>query len=257
MLTSIKALNVNIMGHFWVDPSLSFWEAIDMKMSFYSHANETHLHKKDFALSLVLKVRVFGTQKWPIWLPTKHLGIQKEFISSLRKQPTFCDATTGFPTKWRLTSILMTRRYLDLGTASDWFNQISYAARPIKSTTTQIWVVTVNQSIPKLPMPYVSSTSSTPRLQPKSLGGSRILSPLLPRLNPLGIPFKIFLAKRDSGKNSNLKTFLNLSSKRTYFVFFFPQVCDSCQKVFAIPKLDPIMRNKQNWATKFMTLSFS
>ena len=35
----------------------------------------------------------------------------------------------------------MTRHYPDLGSASDWLNQISYAARPIKSTT-QIWVVT-------------------------------------------------------------------------------------------------------------------
>ena len=33
---------------------------------FYSHANKTHFHKKDFALSLVLKVKVFGTRKWPI-----------------------------------------------------------------------------------------------------------------------------------------------------------------------------------------------
>ena len=32
---------------------------------YYSHANETHFHKKGFALhSLVLKVRVFGTRKW-------------------------------------------------------------------------------------------------------------------------------------------------------------------------------------------------
>ena len=39
--------------------------------------------------------------------------------SSLRKQPTFRDATTGFPGKWRLrnelrNSVLMTRHYLDL-----------------------------------------------------------------------------------------------------------------------------------------------
>ena len=32
----------------------------------------------------------------------------------------------------------------DLGSASDWLNQISHAARPIRSTT-QIWVVTCNQ----------------------------------------------------------------------------------------------------------------
>ena len=61
----------------------------------------------------------------------------------------FCDATTGFPAKWRLrnerrNSILMTRHYPDLGSASDWLNQISHAARPIRSTT-QIWVVTRHQ----------------------------------------------------------------------------------------------------------------
>ena len=31
-------------------------------------------------------------------------------------------------------------RYLDLGSASDWLNQISHVAQPIRSTT-QIWVV--------------------------------------------------------------------------------------------------------------------
>ena len=68
---------------------------------------------------------------------------------SLRKQLTFGDATTGFPAKWRLrnerrNSILMTCHYPDLGSASDWLNQISHAARPIRSTT-QIWVVTRHQ----------------------------------------------------------------------------------------------------------------
>ena len=68
---------------------------------------------------------------------------------SLRKQPTFGDATTGFPAKWRLrnerrNSILMTRHYPDLGSISDWLNQISYAARPIRSPN-QIWVVTCHQ----------------------------------------------------------------------------------------------------------------
>ena len=38
-------------------------EAIDMEMIFYSHKNKTHFHKKGFALSLVLKVRIFGTRK--------------------------------------------------------------------------------------------------------------------------------------------------------------------------------------------------
>ena len=65
---------------------------------------------------------------------------------SLRKQPTFCDANSGFPSKWRLTnerrnSILRTRHYPDLGSASDWLKQISHPTntRPIKRTT-HIWV---------------------------------------------------------------------------------------------------------------------
>ena len=51
--------------------------------------------------------------------------------------------------KWRLRNerrncILMTRHYRDLGSASGWLNQISHAARPVRSTT-QIWVVTRHQ----------------------------------------------------------------------------------------------------------------
>ena len=38
----------------------------------------------------------------------------------------------------------MTRHYPALGSASDWLNQNSHAARPIRSTT-QIWVVTRHQ----------------------------------------------------------------------------------------------------------------
>ena len=38
----------------------------------------------------------------------------------------------------------MTRQHPDLGSASDWLNQISHAARPIRGTT-QIWVVTRHQ----------------------------------------------------------------------------------------------------------------
>ena len=41
-------------------------EAIDMKMIFNYDANKTHFHNKGFALSLVLKVRFFGTRTWPI-----------------------------------------------------------------------------------------------------------------------------------------------------------------------------------------------
>ena len=38
----------------------------------------------------------------------------------------------------------MTHYYPELGSASDWLNQISYVAQPIRSTT-QIWVVTCHQ----------------------------------------------------------------------------------------------------------------
>ena len=66
-------------------------------------------------------------------------------MGSLGKQPTFGDANTGFPAKWRLrnehrNSILITHHYPNLGSASDWLNQISHAAWTIRSTT-QIWVV--------------------------------------------------------------------------------------------------------------------
>ena len=42
--------------------------AFDMEIIFHSHANKTHFHKKGCAPSLILKVRVFGTRKWPIYL---------------------------------------------------------------------------------------------------------------------------------------------------------------------------------------------
>ena len=39
----------------------------DIEIIFYSLANKTHFHKKGCAPSLILKVRVFGTRKWPIF----------------------------------------------------------------------------------------------------------------------------------------------------------------------------------------------
>ena len=56
--------------------------AFGMEIIFHSHANKTHFHKKDCAPSVILKVRVFGTRKWPIftlvrvilWLEMKNLS---------------------------------------------------------------------------------------------------------------------------------------------------------------------------------------
>ena len=46
-------------------------EAIDMKIIFNYDANKTPFQNKGFALSLVLKVRFFGTRKWPIFFSEK------------------------------------------------------------------------------------------------------------------------------------------------------------------------------------------
>ena len=56
-------------------PSEAKCEAIDMKISFNHDANKTYFHNKGFALSRVLKVRFFGTRKWPILqspIPDEH-----------------------------------------------------------------------------------------------------------------------------------------------------------------------------------------
>ena len=51
-------------------------EAIDMKMFFYSHANQTPFHKRGFALSLILKMNVLGMWKQPIILVNRKKKIQ-------------------------------------------------------------------------------------------------------------------------------------------------------------------------------------
>ena len=43
--------------------------AFNMKILFHSHAYKIHFHMKGCALGLILKVRVFGTRKWPIMHP--------------------------------------------------------------------------------------------------------------------------------------------------------------------------------------------
>ena len=60
-----------LIGHFRVPPGLCFKtrvgaQSLIWKSLFDSHANKTHFLKKGCAPSLILKVRVFGTRKWPI-----------------------------------------------------------------------------------------------------------------------------------------------------------------------------------------------
>ena len=62
------------MGHFLVPFCLRFKTSLSAKHSYenefrlqvHFHANQTHFHKKGFALRLVLKQRHTGTGKWPI-----------------------------------------------------------------------------------------------------------------------------------------------------------------------------------------------
>ena len=68
---------------------------------------------------------------------------------SLRKQPAFRDATTGFSSKWRLknehrNSVLMKGHYRDLRSASDWSCSDKNLLQPVM-TSTGIWVVTCHQ----------------------------------------------------------------------------------------------------------------
>ena len=70
---------------------------------------------------------------------------------NLRKQPTFQDATTGFPTEWRLrnkcrNSILMMCHYPGLGSDSDWsyckgicFKQSEALYHDLGSDTSSVW----------------------------------------------------------------------------------------------------------------------
>ena len=62
----------------------------------------------------------------PKLMVTSFRGEDSDILA--REQPTFGDATTGFPAKLRLrkerrNSMLMTRHYPDLGSASDWLNK--------------------------------------------------------------------------------------------------------------------------------------
>ena len=112
--------------------------------------------RKVFVNSFTARRQLLNQQRttWKVitnyWFCLK-ISLSRKAIVLLppRKQTTFCDATNGFPANWRLrnkrrNSILMTRHYPDLGSASDWLKQISLAAPPIRSTT-KIWVVTRHQ----------------------------------------------------------------------------------------------------------------
>ena len=110
------------------------------------------LYFSNFLIFLVTVISLMGTYwisqaSWHLCALSNLWRVLTFF--SLRKQPTFGGATTGFPAKWRLrnwrrNSILMTRHYPDQGSASDWSCRVGNLIQPIRSTT-QIWVVTHHQ----------------------------------------------------------------------------------------------------------------
>ena len=67
-----NGVRIGPIGHFRVPLGLARFQnegrcsAFDREIIFHSHANKTHFLKKGCVPSLILKVRVFGTRKWPI-----------------------------------------------------------------------------------------------------------------------------------------------------------------------------------------------
>ena len=96
-------------------------------------------------------ILTWGLYYYSLYVSIKDFNYSQNKVTlrSLRKQPTSGDATTGFPAKWHLrnehrNSILMTRHYPDLGSASDWSCRVGNLIQAFRSTT-QIWVVTRHQ----------------------------------------------------------------------------------------------------------------
>ena len=142
-----------------------WWHQLDLHNSkFYNSRNCWALffdwtwgmkgYMYEIVLSCIYMAEVFLQNSEWLWSLVIRVGKLSESsfrsVFSLTKQPTFQDATTGFPAKWRLgnkrrNSILMTRHYPDLSSASDWLCSVGDLLQPIRSPT-QVWVVTRHQN---------------------------------------------------------------------------------------------------------------
>ena len=124
-------------------PSIPYQTLQTSKMNFENPLGE-HVFKNNncvrFSL-LQLCPSVLHFVLAALFIPSENVLSGYFVVSrSRRKKTTFCDATTGFSAKGRLrnerrNSILMTRQYPDLGTASDWSCRVGNLLQPIKSTT--------------------------------------------------------------------------------------------------------------------------
>ena len=77
-----------------------------------------------------------------IKLPCNTDDLKSKYLSGAHNPERTFREPVPFKDGFGANSIRMTRQYPNLGSASDWLNQISHAARPIRSTSTQTWVVT-------------------------------------------------------------------------------------------------------------------
>ena len=106
-----------VIGHYRVAPCCCFNAKLTAKPKiwewfFYSHENETHYYRARFPLSLVLKVRVFRTGKWPFffkWLPCnlytkQHCVCKKLFRCCLLSLFIWLNSQAG-KIKWSCVSI--------------------------------------------------------------------------------------------------------------------------------------------------------
>ena len=106
-----------VIGHYRVAPCRCFNAKLTAKPKiwewfFYSHENETHYYRARFPLSLVLKVRVFGTGKWPFFfkrlprnLHTKqHIVFVRNFFAVVFSLFIWLNSQAG-KIKWSCVSI--------------------------------------------------------------------------------------------------------------------------------------------------------
>ena len=94
----------------------------------FNCSSDIQIHCQSYVVNGHLKPVIWA---WPglRFLHTWGNFVVVNIISLWRKQPTFGDATSTFSMKWRvrnerINSVLMTCHYRDLGSVSDWLEQI-------------------------------------------------------------------------------------------------------------------------------------
>ena len=117
--------------------SLAELEAYRTTFTLRVFTSGTVLHDQTYSPTLAIKNITFSCT-----MPAFVSEMCIRLSLSPRKQLTFGDATTGFPSKRRLrnkrrNSLLMTRHYPDLGCASDWSCRVGNLIQPIRKIQTK------------------------------------------------------------------------------------------------------------------------